>query len=89
MADGPSAPLDSTAILIQRVREGDKDSLERLIQRHLAPLRRYVSGRLPRWARDMADTDDLSRTPSCGRFQKWTPSKSGAPGRCRHICGRQ
>jgi len=57
MADGPSAPLDSTAVLIQRVREGDKDSLERLIQRHLAPLRRYVSGRLPQWARDLADTD--------------------------------
>ena len=41
------------------MREGDKDSLERLVQRHLAPLRRYVSGRLPRWARDLADTDDL------------------------------
>ena len=59
MPDGPSAPLDSTAVLIQRVREGDQESLERLIQRHLAPLRRYVSGRLPRWARDLADTDDL------------------------------
>jgi RNA polymerase sigma-70 factor, ECF subfamily len=59
MPDGPSATLDSTALLIQRVREGDKDSLERLIQRHLAPLRRYVSGRLPRWARDLSDTDDL------------------------------
>ena len=59
MPDGPFAPLDSTAVLIQRVREGDKDSLERLIQRHLAPLRRYVSGRLPRWARDLSDTDDL------------------------------
>jgi RNA polymerase sigma factor (sigma-70 family) len=59
MPDEPSAPLDSTAVLIQRVREGDKDALERLIQRHLAPLRRYVSGRLPRWARDLSDTDDL------------------------------
>jgi RNA polymerase sigma-70 factor (ECF subfamily) len=59
MPDGLSPPLDSTAVLIQRVREGDKDSLERLIERHLAPLRRYASGRLPRWARDLADTDDL------------------------------
>ena len=59
MPDGPSGTLDSTAVLIQRVREGDKDSLERLMQRHVAPLRRYVSGRLPRWARDLADTDDL------------------------------
>ena len=59
MPDGSSASLDSTAVLIQRVREGDKDSLERLVSRHVAPLRRYVSGRLPRWARDLADTDDL------------------------------
>jgi len=59
MPDGPPAPLDSTAVLIQRVRGGDKDALERVIQRHLAPLRRYVTGRLPRWARDLADTDDL------------------------------
>ena len=59
MSDGSSASLDSTAVLIQRVREGDKDSLERLVSRHVAPLRRYVSGRLPRWARDLADTDDL------------------------------
>ena len=59
MPDGSSASLDSTAVLIQRVREGDKDSLERLIERHVSPLRRYISGRLPRWARDLADTDDL------------------------------
>jgi RNA polymerase sigma-70 factor (ECF subfamily) len=70
MPDGPSAPLDSTAVLIQRVREGDKDSLERLIQRHLAPLRRYVSGRLPRWARDLADTDDLVQDTLLRTFSK-------------------
>jgi RNA polymerase sigma factor (sigma-70 family) len=70
MPDGPSAPLDSTAVLIQRVREGDKDSLERLIQRHLAPLRRYVSGRLPRWARDRADTDDLVQDTLLRTFSK-------------------
>ena len=66
----PSAPLDSTAVLIRRVREGDKDSLERLIQRHLAPLRRYVSGRLPRWARDLADTDDLVQDTLLRTFSK-------------------
>jgi len=59
MPDTPLEPLDSTSELIRRVREGDRDSLERLVERHLAPLRRYVSGRLPRWARDLADTDDL------------------------------
>ena len=70
MPDGSSAPLDSTAVLIQRVREGDRDSLELLIQRHLAPLRRYVSGRLPRWARDLADTDDLVQDTLLRTFSK-------------------
>src|SRR6188508_2528448 len=70
MADRSSAPLDSTAVLIQRVREGDKDSLERLIHRHLAPLRRYASGRLPRWARDLADTDDLVQDTLLRTFSK-------------------
>ena len=70
MSDRSSAPLDSTAILIQRVREGDKDSLECLIQRHLAPLRRYASGRLPRWARDLADTDDLVQDTLLRTFSK-------------------
>lgn len=70
MPDGPSGSLDSTAVLIQRVRAGDKDSLERLIQRHLAPLRRYVSGRLPRWARDLADTDDLVQDTLLRTFSK-------------------
>ena len=51
--------LDSTFELIERVRQGDKESLERLMARHLGPLRRWVSGRLPRWARDLSDTDDL------------------------------
>ncbi len=55
----PDAPLDSTIELVERVRQGDRDALERLIARHVGPLRRYVSGRLPRWARDLADTDDL------------------------------
>jgi len=59
MPDVPTEALESTSELIRRVREGDKDSLERLVQRHVAPLRRFVSGRLPRWARDLADTDDL------------------------------
>jgi RNA polymerase sigma-70 factor (ECF subfamily) len=51
--------LDSTMELVARVRKGDRDALERLMARHVGPLRRYVGGRLPRWARDLADTDDL------------------------------
>ena len=59
MPDVPTDSLESTLELVRRVRGGDRASLERLIERHVAPLRRYVTGRLPRWARDLADTDDL------------------------------
>ncbi len=51
--------LESTFRLIDRARTGDPDALERLMQRHLGPLRRWARGRLPQWARDAADTDDL------------------------------
>ena len=59
--DGPNGlgPLDTTFELLERVRQGDRDALERLVARHVPPLRRWISGRLPGWARDLADTDDL------------------------------
>jgi len=50
---------ESTVQLMARAREGDKDALNRLFARHLLPLKRWARGRLPRWARDLADTDDL------------------------------
>ena len=56
---GESNALESTVALIEQARGGDREALERLVARHVAPLRRYVSGRLPRWARDLSDTDDL------------------------------
>ena len=65
-----SPPLDSTSELIERVRQGDKESLDRLIARHLGPLRRFVTGRLPRWARDLADTDDLVQDTLLRTFNK-------------------
>jgi RNA polymerase sigma-70 factor (ECF subfamily) len=52
-------PPDSTAELITRARTGDRDSLEVLVDRCLPPLRRWARGRLPRYARDLLDTEDL------------------------------
>jgi RNA polymerase sigma-70 factor (ECF subfamily) len=40
------------------------------VARHVGPLRRWVSGRLPRWARDLADTDDLVQDTLLRTFQK-------------------
>jgi RNA polymerase sigma-70 factor (ECF subfamily) len=68
-ADAPPA-LESTFDLIERIRGGDRDALDRLIARHAAPLRRWVSGRLPRWARDLADTDDLVQDTLLRTFKK-------------------
>jgi len=72
---GPSMPddhnsLESTFELIERARAGDQESLERLMARHLGPLRRFVSGRLPRWARDLSDTDDLVQDTLLKTFKR-------------------
>jgi RNA polymerase sigma-70 factor (ECF subfamily) len=45
--------------LLQKVREGDDEALNRLIQRYTPILRRFARGRLPLWARDVSDTQDL------------------------------
>jgi RNA polymerase sigma factor (sigma-70 family) len=57
-ADLPPS-LDSTFDLLERVRAGDGDALNQLFARYLPPLRRWASGRLPHWTRDLMDTDDL------------------------------
>ena len=63
-ADGPEGPerrpLDpSSAELVLRARAGDSHAADILFERYLPVLRRWAAGRLPRWARDAADTDDM------------------------------
>jgi RNA polymerase sigma factor (sigma-70 family) len=48
-----------SATLLARARAGDVQALDALIARHLPGLRRWASGRVPAWARDAADTEDL------------------------------
>ena len=55
----PSSTLESTFTLLDRARKGDDHALEELFHRHLGPLQRWARGRLPNWARDLSDTDDL------------------------------
>jgi RNA polymerase sigma-70 factor (ECF subfamily) len=62
--------LDSTVQLIARARAGDEHALDRLLARHLEPLRRWTRGRLPRWARDLADTDDLVQDTLLNTFRR-------------------
>jgi RNA polymerase sigma factor (sigma-70 family) len=51
--------LHSSLTLLERAQAGDRAALESLIARYLPRLQRWATGRLPRWARDMADTQDL------------------------------
>jgi RNA polymerase sigma-70 factor (ECF subfamily) len=55
----PDEHLESTVSLLDRARKGDRGAIDRLFARHAAPLKRWARGRLPRWARDLSDTDDL------------------------------
>ena len=50
---------ETTVQLLGRIRAGDQGAVESLFQRYSAPLRRWAHGRLPQWARDVADTGDL------------------------------
>lgn len=62
LPDGPapeSPDLESTAFLLEQVRQGDTQARERLVHRFLPLLRRWAHGRLPGHARSLADTDDL------------------------------
>jgi RNA polymerase sigma factor (sigma-70 family) len=66
MTAGP----DATILLLERARAGDAQALEQLFARYLKPLRRWASGRLPKWARDMADTQDLVQETLLQTFRK-------------------
>ena len=57
--DAVDVPADATCNLLERAKGGDRDALELLFARHVPTLRRWARGRLPRWARDIADTQDL------------------------------
>jgi RNA polymerase sigma factor (sigma-70 family) len=65
-----SAELESTFELIEKARDGDPAALDRLFARHLGPLQRWASGRLPKWARGLADTDDLVQDTLLQTFKR-------------------
>jgi RNA polymerase sigma factor (sigma-70 family) len=51
--------VESSIDLLQRAKAGDSAALDQLLQRYGPALKRWASGRLPRWARDAAETEDL------------------------------
>lgn len=79
--ESTAGSLDSTFYLIARVRAGDREALERLFARHLPPLQRWARGRLPNWARQLTDTDDLVQdalVQTFKRIEEFEPRRVGA-----------
>lgn len=50
---------DTTLHLLGRAQAGDADALDLLMSRYLPRLQRWAHRRLPAWARDLCDTQDL------------------------------
>lgn len=63
-------PADTTHRLLERAKAGDRDALNDLFARQIPELRRWASGRLPRWARDIADTQDLVQETVLQTFKR-------------------
>jgi RNA polymerase sigma-70 factor, ECF subfamily len=61
---------ESTFKLLERARAGDEEATNMLFARHVRPLQRWASGRLPKWARDVTDTDDLVQETLLQTFKR-------------------
>lgn len=55
----PTRSLETTMVLLDRIRVGDPVAREMLLARYLPILRAWAHGRLPANARGLADTDDV------------------------------
>jgi RNA polymerase sigma-70 factor (ECF subfamily) len=67
--------------LLERARAGDGAALDRLCGRYLPRLRRWARGRLPRFARERLDTDDLvqeSLVQTLGHLEGFVPRHEAA-----------
>jgi len=71
---------ESTLSLVERAHRGDEGALERLMARHLRPLKRWARGRLPSWARDAEDTDDLVQDALLRTFRRLEAVEIRGPG---------
>jgi RNA polymerase sigma-70 factor (ECF subfamily) len=74
---------ESTVSLLNRYRDGDAEALNALYARYLTPLRRWARGRLPQWARDVGDTEDLVQdtlVQALGRLNTFEARGDGALG---------
>lgn len=66
----PASQADSTTSLLERARAGDAAAIDALFSRCIPPLQRWARGRLPQWARDMADTHDVVQDAVVQTFKR-------------------
>jgi RNA polymerase sigma-70 factor (ECF subfamily) len=68
---------ESSLQLLQRAQLGDSEAVNLLMARYLPRLRRWASGRLPRAARDLADTTDLVQNTLLQTFKRIETLQAG------------
>ena len=87
MASGEQRPAsgipggENTVDLITRVREGSSEAANQLCERYVPTLRRWARGRLPGFARDLRDTEDLVQETmfhTVRRLDQFEPRHRGA-----------
>ena len=61
--------LESSLVLIERAQSGDGAALNQLLDRYRPRIVRWASGRLPGYARDLTDTEDLVQDALVGTFR--------------------
>jgi RNA polymerase sigma-70 factor (ECF subfamily) len=61
---------ESTFQLLTRYRAGDSEALNALFARYVPSLRKWASRRLPSWARDNSDTEDLVQDTLLQTFRR-------------------
>lgn len=79
---GPEHPLALTATLelLERFKQGDEAAVNLLVERSLPPLKRWARGRLPTWARNVADTQDLVQDAIVGTLPRLKTFEVRHPG---------
>lgn len=73
--------LGTSLALLQRAQAGDQEALDALAARYLPRMRRWASRRLPPWARDLSETDDLvqdSLLSTLRSLDRFVPQFDGA-----------
>ena len=67
----PPPPRSGSSVeLLRRAQQGDRSALDAVFGRHLPTLNRWARGRLPAWARSVADTADLVQDVMLNVFRR-------------------